>query len=546
VWIATLDEIAQWWEAKAQNRAQFVREGDHFRVDVQACRDSVILVREGGNERAFEPRTFTVDSTARPCVSVAPGTSREAITALTDLGYIVETGERSDGYAVHLGRVENAGYATIDACRRVIEESKRPLVRFGYGRRAAAVRLPPPATSTRSPSGTLCSVFAVCSEAVEFRMNPRIVIVGEDLVEPWDEGIKKFAFSMGRALFVDHPVRVINVDRSGVIFRNGSRAEKVAKDPAARQSIGRPTPHTFAIHDVPGTRTFIQPALRHEVASFVPNLVVYVASPSDTLGSFLRAFALRRAWPGARHAMVALIPRRHRRRDRILLAATAPDVIFVPSYASLLHLKDLSLRGDLLPVGVDLAQFRKPHEGECEQLRAKYNVPAGATVYLHVGHLSPKRNVTSLSRLVSEPGAHVIVIGSTSTPEDLSLRLALEAAGVRVIRELVAVEEFYRLADAYVFPVIDSEGCVEIPLSVLEALASGLPVIARPFGGLRDVLAAGADLRYFETEDEMVARARALRAQPRPETRDMDDFSWRAVAERLVERLLQPTKEKKP
>jgi hypothetical protein len=62
---------------------------------------------------------------------VSPGSSRDAINALSDLGYIVETGERSDGYAVHIGRVENAGYATIDACRRVIDESRRPLVRFG-------------------------------------------------------------------------------------------------------------------------------------------------------------------------------------------------------------------------------------------------------------------------------------------------------------------------------------------------------------------------------------------------------------------------------
>ena len=178
-------------------------------------------------------------------------------------------------------------------------------------------------------------------------MNPRIVIVSEDLVEPWDEGIKKFAFSIGRALFVDHPVRVINVDRGGAIFRNGSRAEAVAKDPLARDALLRGTAHRYSIHDVPGTRTFIQPALRHEVASFVPNLVVYVASPSNTVGSFLRAFALRRAWPKARHAMVALIPRRHRQRDRIILTATAPDLIFVPSYASLLHLNDLSLRGDL-------------------------------------------------------------------------------------------------------------------------------------------------------------------------------------------------------
>jgi glycosyltransferase involved in cell wall biosynthesis len=286
----------------------------------------------------------------------------------------------------------------------------------------------------------------------------------------------------------------------------------------------------------------VQPALRHEVASFVPNLVIYVASPSDTVGSFVRSFALRRAWPKARLAMVALIPRRHKQRHRVLLSATAPDLIFVPSYASLLHLKDLSLRGDLLPVGVDLMQFRKPAPGEREALRAKYNVPADATVYLHVGHLSPKRNVASLARLAGEPSAHLIVIGSTSTPEDLSVRLTLEKAGARVIREFVAVEEFYRLADAYVFPVIDVEGCVEIPLSVLEALASGLPVIARPFGGLRDVLPAGADLRFFDTPDEMLTCARALRAQARPETRDMSDFSWRSIAERMVGRMQKDQK----
>jgi hypothetical protein len=131
VWIATLDEIARWWEAKTSNRAQFVRDGGSFRVEVQACPDSVLIVREGGGERIMEPRMFAIESSSRPCVSVSSGSSREAVNALSDLGYIVETGERGDGYAVHLGRVENASYSTIDACRRVIDESKRPLVRFG-------------------------------------------------------------------------------------------------------------------------------------------------------------------------------------------------------------------------------------------------------------------------------------------------------------------------------------------------------------------------------------------------------------------------------
>ena len=353
-------------------------------------------------------------------------------------------------------------------------------------------------------------------------MNPRIVIVSEDLVEPWDEGIKKFAFSIGRALATDHPVRIINVDRGGAAFGNGAQ----------------PSAGSREIHDVPGTRTFIQPALRHEVRSFVPDVVIYVPSPSLTVGSFLRSYALHRHWPGARIAMVGLIPRRHPSHMRVLLGATSPDVVFVPSYASLLHLSDLSLTGDVVPVGVDLDRFRPAREGEKETLRRARNIPVDATVYLHVGHLSPKRNVTALKRLAGEPGAHVIVIGSTSTPEDVQLRSDLEAAGVHVIREFVPVDEFYRLADCYVFPVIDSEGCVEIPLSVIESLASGLPVIARPFGGLRDVLPPGDDLRYFEDEEEMVVRARALRDGPRPVTRDMTPFAWRAIAERLVSRLL--------
>lgn len=131
VWIATLDEIAQWWDNKSRNRAQFVREGNQFRVEVSACAGTTVLVRANGADRAQEPRTFTVESNARPCVGVAPGSSREAIGILSDLGHIVEVGERADGYAVHLGRVEGHDNVAIDACRRVIEESRRPLVRFG-------------------------------------------------------------------------------------------------------------------------------------------------------------------------------------------------------------------------------------------------------------------------------------------------------------------------------------------------------------------------------------------------------------------------------
>ncbi|HXV13599.1 MAG TPA: glycosyltransferase [Candidatus Krumholzibacteria bacterium] len=357
-------------------------------------------------------------------------------------------------------------------------------------------------------------------------MARRILIVSEDLVQPWDEGIKKFAYSIGTALAPDHPVRMINVDRSGgAASRGGTHAREAGAAP---------------IVDVSGSRTFATPALRREVSSFQPEGIVYVPSPSSTAGSFARSYVLRRHWPRAKLGMVALIPRRHGKAARAFLQGAAPDVLFVPSYASLLHASDLSLRAELLPVGVDVATFRPARDGERSAFRRARGIPEDAFVFLHVGHLSEKRNLRSLATLAGIPGAHVVVVGSTSTPEDAALRRDLEAAGVRVIREVVPVDEFYRLADAYVFPTIDSEGCVEIPLSVMEALASGLPVLARPFGGLRDVLAPGEDVRYFESDDEIRAAAARLMGRPRPVARSMGAFAWRAIAERIVTRLCDP------
>ena len=352
-------------------------------------------------------------------------------------------------------------------------------------------------------------------------MTRSIIIVSEDLVQPWDEGIKKFSVSIGRALAAAHTVRIINVDRTGLAAaRNGKGSE------------------LDSVRNVPGSRTFVSPALRREFAAARPQAVIYVPSPSSTVASMLRCFVLRRHWPAARVGMVALIPRRHGRAVRTMLQGAAPHRIFVPSYASLLHLHDLGLAGGILPIGVDLDTFRRPAAGEKLRLRQAHGIPEDAFVYLHVGHLSPKRNLGVLAGLTQLPGAHVIVIGSTSTPEDSRLRSELESAGVRVIREFVPVHEYYRMADAYVFPTVDSEGCVEIPLSVFEALASGVPVLARPFGGLRDFVEPGEDVRYIDTAEELIAHAAALQQERTPVVRDMSRFAWRRVADDLLTALM--------
>lgn len=339
----------------------------------------------------------------------------------------------------------------------------------------------------------------------------KIVVISEDLAEPWDEGFKKFAHSLAEVLGKQNDVLVVNVDRSGV-----------SDDAAVR---------------VPGTKTFFNEDLRNKIRSFSPGKIIYIPSASTTDASFLRALALRFHAPRARIGMVGLQPRRRGRLSWLFVRFTSPHVVFVFSYNTLLSFRHRSIRAEFLPVGIDLSVFRPAEPGEKGMLRGRHGIPDDAFVIMHAGHLSPSRNLQPLARLGSMPGSLVLLVSSTSTHEDTRLREHLESFGVRIIRRIVPIEEFYRLSDCYVFPVEDPYSCAEIPLGVLEALASGIPVMSRPFGGLRDILPDGADLVYWHSEDELVQAARRLRTNGPPGVRSMGEFSWDAVGQRVIEML---------
>ncbi len=335
-----------------------------------------------------------------------------------------------------------------------------------------------------------------------------IAVISENLAEPWDEGIKKLAYSLAAAIKKKHEIRMFNIDRGGGESREAER--------------------------IPGTRTFVSWRLISAIRAASPRIIIYVPSPSVTFASFIRSRMLKLEAPRARVGMIATIARRHPAFILPILKAAAPDAVFVPSYASLLYLSKCSIQGVLLPFGADPGVFKPPGDGEQAELRKRYGVPSKSYVYLHAGHLSAKRNLGPLCSLQRNAGCDVVVVGSTSTSADAVLRQSLESAGIRVITEFVKIEEFYRLADCYVFPVRDVEGCIEFPLSVVEALASGLPVLSAPFGGLRDFLPEGPDLQYWEDTEELLAKAETLRSAGKPEVRDMRGFSWEKIADRVL------------
>jgi hypothetical protein len=110
-----------------------------------------------------------------------------------------------------------------------------------------------------------------------------------------------------------------------------------------------------------------------------------------------------------------------------------------------------------------------------DAVRLAYRLPAGR-IYLHVGHARVDRNLGALKPLTSS--GHLVVVVSPYQPdEDGALP---DGPGVTILRGAIEnMGDLYRAADVYVFPTFQASSMIGTPLSVFEALANGLPVVAR-------------------------------------------------------------------
>jgi glycosyltransferase involved in cell wall biosynthesis len=108
------------------------------------------------------------------------------------------------------------------------------------------------------------------------------------------------------------------------------------------------------------------------------------------------------------------------------------------------------------------------------------------------------------------------MIASTSTPADPEIEASLQSAGVEIVRRyLPDIERYYQASDAYVFPVENERGSVEVPLSVLEAMACGTPVASTRFGGLPELFDEGQGLAYAADDGGLPEAIRRALAQER-------------------------------
>jgi glycosyltransferase involved in cell wall biosynthesis len=146
---------------------------------------------------------------------------------------------------------------------------------------------------------------------------------------------------------------------------------------------------------------------------------------------------------------------------------------------------------------VDLERFSPGHDPAVKAAaRQKLGLPAGALIVGGVGRLHYQKNFPLFLKAAAQvgekiPGAMFVIAGEgpeRAALEDLSRQLGM-AARVRFLGFVSEMPELYQALDLLLL-TSHFEGT---PLTVLEAMAMGVPVVASRVDGVLEVVADGVD-----------------------------------------------------
>ncbi len=200
-----------------------------------------------------------------------------------------------------------------------------------------------------------------------------------------------------------------------------------------------------------------------------------------------------------------------------------------------------------LASGVDVDRFNQVAADEKRALKERYDLPADDDIVLHVGHINTGRRVETLANL-PDNGTSVLLIGSERN-SDPELVEDLRDQGCHVVTEYQPhIEELYQLADVYAFtvPPENELSSINVPLSILEALATGLPVASTRYGALQRFFEDSPAIKFADTPQKLDFKTREALTNDYCPTKIREtatEYSWERIGTKLSEEYTQTFEE---
>jgi len=198
------------------------------------------------------------------------------------------------------------------------------------------------------------------------------------------------------------------------------------------------------------------------------------------------------------------------------------DLVIAPSAGMAQIMNEIGVASPIkvIPNGIDLKPYLHPSP---PLSRAEVGFPEEAAVLIYVGRLSPEKNLTFLLRAflgiaAARPDVMLALVGDG--PERDNLHDQVEHSGlaekVKFVGEVdyASIPAYLALADVFV-----TASQTEVhPLSLIEAMACGLPALGIASPGIEDTLVDDEN-GFLSSPDIAVFTAKLMRLAMEPETR---------------------------
>jgi len=268
---------------------------------------------------------------------------------------------------------------------------------------------------------------------------------------------------------------------------------------------------------------------------FSPNVILSTHGPSTENLFLMKLLTL----PPCQSKTVSIVTQANINLifNKVIARLFRPDLALTQSQKNKYRFEAMGCKTDELIGGVAIRDFQPVQNiAEKRVLRKKYGIPLEDFVIVHVGTIGPERNLHVFNEISKINGITCVIVSPSSVKANQTLVRQLQLSGCMIINAYLSdIGSIYRSADCYLFPVVSDFGCIDTPLSVLEAMACNLPIICTRFGALPSIMDGVAGSCFYFDERKVIGIIDYLRSE-RPIIRTREramKYSWQNFGTKL-------------